>query len=150
MGRITGKLKHGLFIGEEAQTEFVLHDHLTASMIMQAKEASEKVHLVEVNGQMQPVVVESPARLGALMLCQQIESVGIIAGPLDYSLFEKLHEEDLQIINLYAEYVGSAITADQLAKGLAKLAQKASPEVTQRGRHSDAGENAGGDGSQAD
>lgn len=135
MGRITGKLKHGLFIGEEAQTEFVLHDHLTASMIMQAKEASEKVHLVEVNGQMQPVVVESPARLGALMLCQQVERVGKIPGPLDYSYFEKLQDEDLQILNLYADVLAGAITAKQLSDALDQMAMKASPEVTQRGRN---------------
>lgn len=134
MGAITGTLKHGLKVGNEAQINFELHTHLTAGQIMEAKEASEKVVITNVNGRMTPVCVESPARLGALMLCEQIKKIGMIAGPLDYSLFAKLHEEDLAILSLYADLADGAISATELSDKLTALAHSASPEVTQKGR----------------
>lgn len=139
MAAITGTLQHGIQIGQDLQKDFELHTHLTAGQIMEAKEASEKVMIANVNGRPTPVCVESPARLGALMLCQQIKRIGTIAGPLDLLLFEKLHEEDLTIINLYADLAAGAMTKDELSDRLAAMAERASPEVTQRGRDDSSG-----------
>jgi phage FluMu protein gp41 len=134
MGAITGTLKHGLKVGNEAQINFELHTHLTAGQIMEAKEASEKVVITNINGRMTPVCVESPARLGVLMLCQQIKKIGVIAGPLEPSMFALLHEEDLAILSLYADLADGAISATELSDKLTALAHSASPEVTQKGR----------------
>ncbi|HET19830.1 MAG TPA: hypothetical protein ENO16_04405 [Chromatiales bacterium] len=113
---------------------FTLHDHLTAGMIMEAKEQAEKVVPFEHNGRSVPVVVESPAKLGALMLCQQVASIGPIAGPLEYGLFATLHQDDLDILNLYADLAAGALDAKALSEQLSELGLHASPEVTHRGR----------------
>ncbi|PLX49115.1 MAG: hypothetical protein C0613_08310 [Desulfobulbaceae bacterium] len=134
MARIKGSLIHGLKVGKEYLKDFELHDHLTAGMIIDAKEAAEKVVPFEMHGSMRPVVVESPAKLGALILCRQVASIGYLAGPLDYDLFGTLHEEDLDVLNLYADLAAGALTSKEVAKRLAERAAKASPEVTQRGR----------------
>jgi phage FluMu protein gp41 len=134
MARIKGQLRHGLKMGKEFLKDFELHDHLTAGMIIEAKESAEKVVPFEVGGRMVPVVVESPAKLGALILCQQVASIGHLAGPLDYGLFATLHQDDLDILNLYADLAAGAITSKQVSDKMAELAAQASPEVTQRGR----------------
>lgn len=136
---ITGTLQHGIQVGQDLLKDFELHSHLTAGQILEAKEASEKVMIANVNGRPTPVCVESPARLGALMLCQQIKRIGTIAGPLDLVQFNLLHEEDLAIINLYADLAAGAMTRDELSDRLEAMAQRASPEVTQRGRDDSSG-----------
>jgi phage FluMu protein gp41 len=150
MARIKGKLRHGLKLGKEFCKDFELHDHLTAGMIIEAKEAAEKVVPFEMGGRMVPVVVESPAKLGALILCQQVAMIGPLAGPLDYELFATLHQEDLDIINLYADLAAGALTSKEVSDKLAELAAQASPEVTQRGRDLGSGGDVGGRGAEAD
>lgn len=150
MARIEGELKHGMRVGKERFKRFELHDHLTAGMIIAAKEQAEKVVPFEVGGRTVPVVVESPARLGALMLCQQVAKIGPIAGPLDYELFARLHQEDLDIINLYADLAAGALTAKELSDKLTELGWQASPEVTQRGRDDSPGGEPGTDGGELD
>lgn len=146
MARIQGELKHGLALGKEAFKTFELHDHLTAGMIIEAKEQAEKVVPFVLNGSTVPVVVESPAKLGALMLCQQVAKVGPITGPLDYALFATLHQDDLDILSMYADLVAGALTAKELGERLTRLGLTASPEVTQRGRADGAGGEPPGDG----
>lgn len=152
MARIKGKLKHGLKLGKDILKDFELHDHLTAGQVIEAKEGAEKVVPFEMGGRMVPVVVESPAKLGALILCQQVASIGHLAGPLDYSLLADLHEEDLSILNLYADLAGGALTSKDVADKLAERAAQASPEVTQRGRDvgpcGDTGDRGAGSGAQ--
>lgn len=148
--RVKGKLKHGLKLAKETLTDFELHDHLTAGMIIEAKEAAEKVVPFELGGRLVPVVVESPARLGALILCRQVASIGHLAGPLDYSLFADLHQEDLDILNLYADLAAGALTSKQVADKLTEIGLKASPEVTLRGRDERPCGDAGSDGAKAD
>lgn len=157
MARIKGKLKHGLKLGKEILKDFELHDHLAAGQVIEAKEGAEKVVPFEMGGRLVPVVVESPAKLGALILCQHVASIGHLVGPLDYSLLADLHEEDLQILNLYADLAGGAITSKEVSDKLAEMAAKASPEVTQRGRDlgpcgdtGDRGAGSGAQGSEAD
>ncbi len=134
MARIKGTLLHGVMIGKELCKEFELHDHLTAGQLIEAKEGAEKVEIVSVAGRPVPVVVESPARLGALILCQQIASLGPLVGPLELSLIYRLHQEDLDVLDAYADFVGGAITAKQLSEKLSVRGLTASPGVTQRGR----------------
>jgi phage FluMu protein gp41 len=152
MARIKGQFRHGLKLGKEFCMDFELHDHLTAGQIITAKEQSEKVVAMEVDGRRVPVVVESPAKLGALILCQQIAHIGPIAGPLDYELFATLHQDDLDILNLYADLAAGALTTKEVSDKMLDLAQKASPEVTQRGRDvspgADTGDSGTGDGAQ--
>lgn len=139
MAAITGTLQHGIMVGQDLQKDFELHAHLTAGQILEAKEASEKVMIADVNGRPTPVCVESPARLGALMLCQQIKRIGILVGPLDLVLFNNLHEEDLTIINWYADLAAGAISKEELSNRLTDLANQAAPEVSQRGRDDSSG-----------
>lgn len=146
MARIKGKLKHGLKMGKERLKEFELHDHLTAGQIIEAKERAEKVVPFDMHGKVVPVVVESPAKLGGLILCQQVVSIGHLAGPLDYDLFADLHEEDLEILHLYADLAGGALTSKQVAEKLAELAAHTAPEVTARGRDDSPCGDSGGDG----
>lgn len=152
MARIKGKLKHGLKLGKEHCKDFELHDHLTAGMIIEAKELAEKVVPFEMGGRMVPVVVESPAKLGALILCRQVAMLGPIVGPLDYELFATLHQDDLDILNLYADLAAGAITTKEVSDKLAEHAAQASPEVTQRGRDAgpcgDTGDRGAGSGAQ--
>src|SRR5690606_30121675 len=115
---------------------------------IEAKEASEKVVPFDDGIRRVPVVVESPARLGAMVLCQQIARIGNIAGPLDYALLAKLHQEDLDILNLYADLAGGAIDAKQLADELTKKGLHTAPESTMRGRHPGPGSNLADNGSQ--
>ena len=151
MARVKGKFKHGLKIGKECLKDFELHDHLTAGMLITAKEQAEKVVPFETQpGRFAPVVVESPAKLGALILCQQIASVGYIAGPLDYDLFAALHEEDLAILNLYADIAAGAMTSKELSAKLTELGVQAAREVTQRGRDAGPGGDTGGNGTETD
>ncbi len=149
MARIKGQLKHGVKVGKDLLKEFELHSNLTAGQIIAAKEASEKVVPFDEGGRIVPMVVESPARLGGLMLCQQIASLGYLAGPLDFSLFEKLHEEDLFILNTYADLAAGALSAAQVEEKLAQRARQAVPEVSQRGRGVSSGTDAGADRIQA-
>jgi phage FluMu protein gp41 len=150
VARIEGELKHGMRLGKERFKRFELHDHLTAGMIITAKEQAEKVVPFEVGGRSVPVVVESPARLGALMLCQQVAKIGPITGPLDYDLFAGLHQDDLDILNLYADLAAGALTAKALSERLTELGLHASPEVTHRGRHDSPGGEPGTDGGKSD
>jgi phage FluMu protein gp41 len=150
MARIKGKLKHGLRLGKDTLLDFELHDHLTAGMIIEAKEQAEKVVPFEQGGRVVPVVVESPARLGALMLCQQVASVGHLAGPLDYGLLATLHQDDLDILNLYADLAAGAISAKEMGDKLTEMGLQAAPEVTGRGRDLGPGGGAGGDREEAD
>lgn len=149
MARIKGELKHGLTVGKERYTAFELQDHLTAGQIIEAKEQAEKVVAFNDGTRIVPAVVESPAKLGALMLCQQIVCIGPLAGPLDYDMFSKLHQEDLDILNLYADLADGAVSARELSESLTKLGLHASPEVTQRGRHPGPGSESENDGGQA-
>jgi phage FluMu protein gp41 len=150
MARIKGQLRHGLKVGKEFCKDFELHDHLTAGMIIEAKEAAEKVVPFEMGGRMVPVVVESPAKLGALILCQQVAMIGPLVGPLDYELFATLHQDDLDIINLYADLAAGALTSKEVSDKLTELAAQASPEVTQRGRDLGPGGDVGGRRTEAD
>lgn len=149
MARIKGDLKHGLQVGKDCYTAFVLEDHLTAGQIIEAKEQAEKVVPFNDGARVIPAVVESPAKLGALMLCKQVASIGPLAGPLDYDLFSKLHQEDLDILNIYADLAAGAISSRELADRLTELGLHASPEVTQRGRHDSPGGESQDDGGQA-
>lgn len=128
------ELKHGLMIGKTPQKIATLTDHLTAGQIMAAKEAAERVVAFEVGGRTVPVIVESPARFGALLLCEQIKSIGDISGPLDLGHFNLLHQDDLDILNAHADLLAGAITSQELADKLTEKGLTASPEVTQRGR----------------
>ena len=139
MASFSGTLKHGITIGQDVHKDFRLKTHLTAGQILEAKEASEKVMIADVNGRPTPVCVESPARLGVLILCQQIESIGAISGPLDLTYFEDMHEEDLQILNIYADLAAGAINKEELSNRLTGLANQAAPEVSQRGRSDSSG-----------
>ncbi len=148
MARIKGELKHGLTVGKDSYRDFEIHDHLTAGQIIVAKEQAEKVVAFNDGARNVPVVVESPAKLGALILCQQIAQLGPLVGPLDVELFNKLHEDDLEILNLYADLAAGAIDRRQLTDALNTKALHASPEVTQRGRDPSVGDGAAEDGSQ--
>lgn len=149
MARMAGQLKHGLTIGKDTYTDFELHDHLTAGQIIEAKERAEKVVPFNDGVRIIPTVVESPARLGAMVLCQQIAKLGVFAGPLDYDLLAKLHQDDLDILNLYADLVGGAIDSKELGKRLTEHGLATAPELTTRGRHSGPGGELANDGSQA-
>ena len=138
MATINVQLKHGLKVGNETQKVAVLTDQLTAGQILEAKETAEKVVAFQVNGRTVPVVVESPARFGALLLCEQIKSIGKITGPLDGDYLNMLHHEDLDILNAHADLLAGAITVQELADKLTEKGLTASPEVTQKGR-SDSG-----------
>lgn len=146
MARIQGELLHGLTVGKDTYKDFELHDHLTAGQIIAAKEASEKVVPFNENGRIVPTVVESPARLGALILGQQVARIGKIAGPLDYDLLKTLHQDDLDVLNLHADLAAGAIDAKELSATLTKMAQQAAPETSQRGRDEGSGRAMDGDG----
>ncbi|MBN57785.1 MAG: hypothetical protein CMI04_08815 [Oceanospirillaceae bacterium] len=150
MATINVPLKHGLKVGNETQKVAVLTDQLTAGQILDAKEAAEKVVAFAVNGRTVPVVVESPARFGALLLCEQIRSIGKITGPLDSDQLNMLHHEDLDILNAHADLLAGAISTKELADKLTEKGLTASPEVTQRGRSDSDSDRAAAHGNDAD
>lgn len=150
MATINVELKHGLKVGDELQKVAVITDQLTAGQILAAKETAEKVVAFQVNGRTVPVVVESPARFGALLLCEQIKSIGKITGPLDVDYLSMLHHEDLDILNAHADLLAGAVTAQELADKLTEKGLTASPEVTQKGRSDNGSDRAAVHGNDAD
>lgn len=120
MAEHTVELQHGLKYGDATHTTLVLKDHLTAGDIRAAAEASEKIELVDDgNGNKEVALLISPTRMANEILRRQIKSIGNVQGPLSLAELDKLHQDDLALIN-------------QVANRLLEL--KAAHEVNQRGR----------------
>ena len=120
MAEHTVELQHGLKYGDTTHTTLVLKDHLTAGDIRGAAEASEKIELVDDgSGNKEVALLISPTRMANEILRRQIKSIGNVQGPLSLAELDKLHQDDLALIN-------------QVANRLLEL--KAAHEVSQRGR----------------
>lgn len=122
-------LKHGLTLGEGADTKTRKHVTLrapTAGDVIDAQEESEKlVYAADAAGNVQPTLVTSPSLTGIHVLRRQIVKLDELHGPLDLALLKKLHIEDFEIIQAKAAEIEVASNAS---------ARTASQEVTQRGR----------------
>lgn len=122
MATVEITLKHGLKIGEDNLSEAVLREP-TAGDILTAQEESEKLVYAMQGGRLAPVLVTSPAKMGAEVLRRQIVRIGNLQGPLELAMLHKLHPEDLAQIQATADELDGALEAEV-----------ASREVAQRGR----------------
>ncbi len=79
---VTGKLKHGLKVGDDVLREFELREATTGDMFDAEEYAT----------------IERPtAYQGALIACQLVR-LGNLTGPIDFALIRKLHPEDFGIL----------------------------------------------------
>jgi phage FluMu protein gp41 len=122
MATIEFKLQKGIVVGDVANVDVVLRDP-TAGDVIDSNVDAEKVVLVPigVDGSGQPVVepqlVVSPTLVAINVLRRQIVSIGTISGPLERNMIDKLSPADINLMHKKAEEL-----------------EKASMEVTQRGR----------------
>ncbi|MEW6648148.1 MAG: hypothetical protein AB1450_13195 [Pseudomonadota bacterium] len=145
---ITGQLDKGFKWGKAVYHDFELRD-LGSDDILACKEAAEKVVGFELNGKVVPVIVESPARMGTLMLLRQIVRIGKFKGPFDLDILPLIHPVDMAILAAHIELLDGAAPAEAVSRAITEAAQDASPEVTQRGRDDRPGAAAGDAGSEA-
>lgn len=87
------KLKHGIKYGEDMQFDVVLREP-TAGDIIDASVESEKLIATPDGYQL----IASPTLVGALTICKQLVSIGVIQAPVSITDFKKLHPEDMQLI----------------------------------------------------
>jgi phage FluMu protein gp41 len=146
MATIVGTLTKGVKFGKETYWDFELRD-LGSDDILACKEAAEKVVGFEVRGKVVPVIVESPARMGTLMMLRQIVRIGKFRGPFDLDTLPLIHPVDMAIIAAHLDLLDGTASADEVSRAITEAAQDASPEVTQRGRDDRPGAAAGDAGS---
>lgn len=116
MAQIKFQLKHGLPYGKgdnvAMQYDVSLRE-LNVGDMLQAQEESEKV-VATPSGY---TLVMSPTRLGINTIRRQIHSVGTIQGPLSLADMERLHPEDLTLINRHLDGLETAVLQEVEGRG---------------------------------
>jgi phage FluMu protein gp41 len=93
MARNTITLIDGITIGDTVHTEAELREY-TAGDIIDACDAAEKL----VPGENGPMLVASPSRVDAELLCRQIVRLGSHKGPLTLAELRRLSGRDLALL----------------------------------------------------
>lgn len=125
MAEHTFKLKHGLNLGKELLVDVTIKDHLTGGELRAASESSEVLHVMTLpSGEQEPVLIISPSRMASETMRRQILSIGDVNGPISMAELDRLHEDDIALIQ------EACNTAQKL---------KMKKELEQRGRTDPAG-----------
>lgn len=131
MAEHTFKLIHGLQLGDKSLVDVTIKDHLTSGELRAASEASEVLKIMTLpSDDQEPVLVISPSRMASETMRRQILSIGDSKGPISLAELDRLHEDDIAIIQ----------DACNIAQKL-----KTQKELDQRGRTDPAGDSQSGD-----
>lgn len=96
MATLEFDLEQGIDVGGQLERHVVLRE-LTAGDIIEAGEESERV-VYSPSGE--PLMVQSSAVMGALIMCRQIKKLGTLEGPLELVFLKKLSEDDFALLQL--------------------------------------------------
>lgn len=114
MASLSFELDYGVEVGKERLTRVVLGE-ITAGDVLDIEQEAERVVMTGQG----PQLVSSPSLAGALTTCRHIKRLGNIEGPLELSLFRKMHPEDLVKIEINLRTLQAALAASRDDKQLA-------------------------------
>ncbi|MFL1552501.1 hypothetical protein ACI77I_26030 [Pseudomonas sp. D47] len=121
MATIEFRLEHGLPFGkgDDAQMQYdVTLRELNVGDLLAAQEEAEKV-VATPDGYS---LVISPTRVGIHMIRRQVASVGCIKGPLSIGDINRLHADDLGLLNSKAGALEQAALKELESRGRSNTA----------------------------
>ncbi len=98
MSEVKGKLTHGLKIGEDVHTDFVLREATAGDIIDSTVEAERLMETARGH-----VLVASPGLAGPHVLRRQIARIGGYDGVVTLKMLKSLSQEDLGILQDHAD-----------------------------------------------
>ncbi|MDC5755221.1 phage tail assembly protein [Vibrio europaeus] len=114
MATMSFDLEHGLPFGKgrdaEMQYDVELRE-LTAGDVIDARLAAERVSIIpDESGVPRPVAYHSDIIMGLELLRRQVKCIGVIQGPLSMKELQRLHLEDLQLLESKASDLDQAMS----------------------------------------